>query len=189
MLFRFSFPGALFVVICSISLLQAAPQDQVEKFEVDVVKTLRGQMIAQEMRKLSQVGFSGCILVAHEGKVIFVHSHGFGDVEKEETLTPDCLFELGSLTKPFTALAAMALVQNGQLELDAPISDYLPGVPADCRGINVRHLMQQHYWNAKRQLRKNRCRARSRRRNDVARRTRVGSGNSTPLLEPGLLPA
>ena len=83
--------------------------------------------------------FSGAVLVAKEGKVIAVAAAGTTEGRKPK---PDTLFEIASCTKPFTAVAIMQLVEERKIGLDDSISDYLPGVPANCEAITVRHLLQ-----------------------------------------------
>ena len=51
-------------------------------------------------------------------------------------------FRVRSATKPFTAIAVMHLVERKKVELEAPMARYLPGIPADCQAITVRHLLQ-----------------------------------------------
>jgi len=56
------------------------------------------------------------------------HVAGFGvtSVENPLEVTPDTLFQIGSITKTFTGTAAMILVERGELDLDAPLRTYLP---------------------------------------------------------------
>src|SRR5947209_15143377 len=72
---------------------------------------------------------------------------GFGvtSVENPLDVTPDTLFQIGSITKTFTATAAMRLVERGELDLDAPIRTYLPELKlADedvAARVTARHLL------------------------------------------------
>ncbi|GAA0265842.1 serine hydrolase domain-containing protein [Cryptosporangium japonicum] len=67
-----------------------------------------------------------------------VHSRTWGTDGDGEPVTADTPFLLGSVSKPFTALAVMQLVESGQIDLDAPVRTYRPEFPA---GITVRHLL------------------------------------------------
>ena len=51
---------------------------------------------------------------------------GFQDNAKTIPMKPDAIFWIASMTKPVTSVAAMMLVEDGKLELDAPVSQYLP---------------------------------------------------------------
>ncbi len=70
---------------------------------------------------------------------------GYGDAAPGVPVTPQTQFYIGSVTKSFTALAVMQLVQEGKLELDAPVTRYLPwfevAEPEAAAKITVRHLL------------------------------------------------
>lgn len=64
--------------------------------------------------------------VVHDGKVIYVNAYGQRDLEKKLPVTPETLFPIGSITKSFTATGLGMLVDDGKLDLDAPLKGYLP---------------------------------------------------------------
>src|SRR5436853_4827679 len=66
----------------------------------------------------------------HDGEE---HVAGFGVTSLENPLevTPDTLFQIGSITKTFTGTVAMRLVERGELDLDAPVRTYLPQLTLD----------------------------------------------------------
>ena len=65
-------------------------------------------------------------LIAREGRVVYARTSGDADLETGTPMELDTRFHLASMTKPITAVAAMILVEEGRLDLDAPLSDYLP---------------------------------------------------------------
>ena len=65
-------------------------------------------------------------LVARHGKIASFEAVGWRDMEGAKPMTKDSIFQIMSMTKPFTGVAAMMLVEEGKLELHRPISDYLP---------------------------------------------------------------
>jgi CubicO group peptidase (beta-lactamase class C family) len=69
--------------------------------------------------------FSGAVLVAKDGKTVFAHAYGLADREKKTPNTLKTRFRLGSMNKMFTAVATLQLVQNGKLDLKAPLGNYL----------------------------------------------------------------
>jgi CubicO group peptidase (beta-lactamase class C family) len=84
--------------------------------------------------------FSGAALVARGGRVLLHKAYGHAD---PGTLTPntvDTAFRIGSLTKPFTAILVMQLVQAGQLELEDTLALYIPDYP-NAEHITLRHLL------------------------------------------------
>ena len=72
---------------------------------------------------------------------------GFGITSTENPLevTPDTLFQIGSITKTFTGTAAMRLVEEGKLDLDAPVREYLSGLKLSdesvAERVTTRHLL------------------------------------------------
>jgi CubicO group peptidase (beta-lactamase class C family) len=64
--------------------------------------------------------------VVKDGKVIYMDSFGYRDMEKQLPVTTNTLFAIGSSTKAFTATAIGMLVDDGKLDLDTPLIEYLP---------------------------------------------------------------
>jgi CubicO group peptidase (beta-lactamase class C family) len=95
--------------------------------------------------QVNRLGIPGLALGIVEGSQI-AHLQGFGAADSTgRAVTPQTPFNLGSLTKSFTALAVMQLVEAGQIDLDAPVQTYLPWFAladkdASAR-ITVRHLL------------------------------------------------
>jgi len=83
----------------------------------------------------------GCaLMVRHNGKVVLAAGYGFANLEHGVRVTPQTVFQSGSVGKQFTAMAVMLLVEERKLALDEPISKHL-AVPASWSGITVRHLL------------------------------------------------
>ncbi len=66
------------------------------------------------------------LLVARGDQVALYKTVGFQDREKKTAMTTDAIFRLASMTKPIVSVAAMTLVEDGKLNLMAPVSTYLP---------------------------------------------------------------
>ena len=86
--------------------------------------------------------FNGSALVAEEGKIIYKNGFGMADMEWNIPNTPDTKFRIGSITKQFTAMLIMQLVEEGKLKLHVPITTYIPDYPKD-KGdkITIHHLL------------------------------------------------
>ncbi|MFB7251983.1 serine hydrolase [Microbacterium sp. NPDC056234] len=82
--------------------------------------------------------------VRHHGEVT-VFGFGVQDIATETPVTSDTLFQIGSLTKTWTALAFLQLVDEGDVDLDAPVRTYLPGFrvadPDVSARVTARHLL------------------------------------------------
>jgi CubicO group peptidase (beta-lactamase class C family) len=66
------------------------------------------------------------VAVARGGKLAYLQPTGFADHDKKIPMRPDSIFRIGSMSKQITSVAAMMLVDEGKLELDAPVAQYLP---------------------------------------------------------------
>ena len=66
------------------------------------------------------------VALVHEGRVIFSRCYGYGDTGKEVAITEDTYFMVGSLTKSFTALAVLKLIEQGKINPHADIRKYIP---------------------------------------------------------------
>lgn len=86
-------------------------------------------------------GWSGSVLVARDGQVLLAGGYGFADFQADRANEAGTLFELGSITKSFTAVALVRLAQQGELALDDSIAVHLPGVPQHSRAITLRQLL------------------------------------------------
>ncbi len=86
------------------------------------------------------------VAVAKDGKIIWEEAFGWADREKLIRATPDTLYSLASISKPFTATALMRLVEQGKIDLDKPANDYLgvsklTGLAGDASAATVRRVM------------------------------------------------
>ena len=103
---------ALFLIICSISVVHA------QAFKNKVAKAEAG--INHIMDSSNAVGFSVAVVKHH--KIIYTHSFGLKDIEKNIPLTDNSIFRIASISKSFTATSIMQLVEAGKLSLDDDFS-------------------------------------------------------------------
>jgi len=80
------------------------------------------------------------LAIVRDGKIERLSAYGLADLESEAKVGPETSFQIASATKVFTGTLVMRLVQEGKLELDAPLSKYLPDAPETWKGMTVRHL-------------------------------------------------
>lgn len=64
--------------------------------------------------------------IARGGKLAYLQATGFEDHDKKLPMRPDSIFRIGSMSKQITSVATMILVDEGKLDLDAPVAQYLP---------------------------------------------------------------
>ena len=90
--------------------------------------TAKLQSINQRMNSLIVSGDAvGCsALILKDNQEVYFGAWGDRDREKEKPLTRDTIFRIYSMTKPITSIAVMQLVEQGKIDLDIPVSEYLP---------------------------------------------------------------
>lgn len=82
--------------------------------------------------------FSGIVLVADQGKIVYEKASGYRFFEGKVPLTKSSLFELASVSKQFTAMVIMMLQERGLLQYDDPVEKFL-SIPY--KGITIRNLL------------------------------------------------
>ena len=83
--------------------------------------------------------FNGNVLVARKGKIIYERAIGWADYLHRDSLKINSVFELASVTKPFTATAILLLEEQGKLNLDQNVKEFFPDFPYE--GITIRLLL------------------------------------------------
>jgi CubicO group peptidase (beta-lactamase class C family) len=85
---------------------------------------------------------SGSVLVADKGEVVYQGAFGMANSDWNIPNSADTKFRLASVTKQFTSMLTMLLVEDGMLELDAPLTKYLPSYPAASGDrVTLTHLL------------------------------------------------
>lgn len=92
------------------------------------------QSLGDSMEKLfdgfeKQHALNGNVLVAENGKVVYQRSFGFANLKNQERNTYASAFQIGSVSKTFTAVAIMQLKEKGRFKLDDPLVKYFPEFP------------------------------------------------------------
>jgi CubicO group peptidase (beta-lactamase class C family) len=80
-------------------------------------------LVESAMREWGVPGMA--LAVVQQGSIVHVKGYGLRDAEKQLPVTPKTLFGIGSITKSFTVLALQSLAEEGRLDWDKPVRDYL----------------------------------------------------------------
>jgi CubicO group peptidase (beta-lactamase class C family) len=112
--------------------MRPAPYDVVVSADVD-------SYIAQQMREQKIPGLALAVLL--DGRVIKAQGYGYADLEFRAPVTPETMFESGSIGKQFTATGIMMLVEEGKIGLEDNITKYFPDAPAKWNDITIRDLL------------------------------------------------
>jgi len=104
---------------------------------------LAASRIDRAMQSHSKAGeFSGSVLVARAGRILYQHAFGYANLEWKIPNDLETKFEIGSMTKQFTALLVLELVNEGKIKLDGRLSDYLAYYRKDTGSrVRIRQLL------------------------------------------------
>jgi CubicO group peptidase (beta-lactamase class C family) len=91
------------------------------------------------MEELKIPGLS--IAIVRDGEAVRAQGYGLANVELEVPVTPDTIFQTGSVGKQFTAAGILLLAEEGKLKLDDPLALHFPSAPAAWHRITIRHLL------------------------------------------------
>jgi CubicO group peptidase (beta-lactamase class C family) len=98
--------------------------------------------IDQLMRRSHARGiFNGNVLVARQGRIVYEHAFGYADATLKVPLTLNHRFNIGSITKEFSAVAIMMLQEQGRLTIEDTVATHLPGLPSWAAGVSIRNLL------------------------------------------------
>jgi len=86
-------------------------------------------------------GFAGAVLVAKEGKIIFNKAYGLANKEELISNTTKTVYDIGSVTKQFTAAAILKLVQLNKLSVTDPLNFFFKDLPIDKKDIIIHQLL------------------------------------------------
>jgi CubicO group peptidase (beta-lactamase class C family) len=97
--------------------------------------------VEQQMRAANTPGV--CVALTNRDQMLHLSTHGFADLGAGTPVASDNLFEIGSITKSFTAIALLQLQERGLVDIHAPVTRYLPWfhVPSDYEPITLHHLL------------------------------------------------
>lgn len=125
-----------------------AGKSTVEKRNDSISNLFNPQIAAQKAIKLDtffkalqkNTGFNGTVLVAQYGKIIYKRAFGVANKFTNDKLSTRTSFQLASVSKQFTAVAILQLVEKGKLSLEDPVELHIPGFSYDS-SITIRSLL------------------------------------------------
>ncbi|WP_180977535.1 serine hydrolase domain-containing protein [Janthinobacterium sp. ROICE36] len=128
----YAFVGAL-ALLCGVAQATSAPSPALAARLADFDGWVAQRMATQRLPGIT-VGFS-------QGEVEWVKGYGYADLENRVPATARSSYRLASVTKPMTAVAVLQLVEQGKIDLDAPVQTYVPYFPVKAFPITVRQLL------------------------------------------------
>ncbi|MDX1994967.1 MAG: serine hydrolase domain-containing protein [bacterium] len=126
-------PGLMLLFV--LSGTSAAQSTEVDIATIDAY--IEDAMAAERIPGLA-------LAIVHQDQIVYAQGYGQTGIDSQ-AVTPNTAFQLGSMSKSFTALAVLQLVEAGRVDLDAPVQQYLPdfrvGSDDDSAEITVRRLL------------------------------------------------
>lgn len=96
-------------------------------------------LVNKTLKEMKVPGAS--IAIVRDGKILRTGGYGFADVENGVSATPKTVYQIGSVTKQFTSTLIMKLREEGKIDLEKSIREYLPEVPEAWKSVTVRQLL------------------------------------------------
>jgi len=125
----FIIPVLFFTLICSSYAQTVASKQMLAAFD---------NILSAQFKP----GETGCAaLVAKNGQIIYKKAFGMANLELNVPMQPDMIFRVGSITKQFTAVAILQLMEQGKLSLQDEITKFIPDYPTQAYKITIEHLL------------------------------------------------
>src|SRR5580692_10042582 len=123
-------------LVLGASTLITRPSSAAENGELD-------SFISRYMKAMNSPGMT--LAMARRDGMNRIATFGYSDLESRVAVTPEHLFQVGSITKSFVALTCLQLHDEGKLDLDRPILEYLPWLPIVAKqGVITPHHLLTH---------------------------------------------
>ncbi len=107
--------------------------------QIKIESVLKIENYLSEMEK---IGFNGAVLVAEKGNKIISKGYGFSNMRSKSKNTISTIFDVGSITKQFTAAAILKLEADGKLSTDDKLTKYFDSIPSDKTTITIHDLLR-----------------------------------------------
>jgi D-alanyl-D-alanine carboxypeptidase len=123
------------------ALAASAPARRVVRGGEPPLEDTIDKIAAEALKGLPLPGLS--VAVARAGRIVLAKGYGFADLMFKVPAAPETVYQIGSVSKQFTAAAVMRLVELGKVSLDDPLTKFLPDYPTHGHRVLIRHLLHQ----------------------------------------------
>ncbi len=113
-------------------------------FFLSISTSIKSQTLAKNFDLLfnylkHQNNFNGNVLIAEHGKIVYKKSFGYSNFETKKLLNDKSMFEIASLSKQFTAIGILMLMEQGKLDLSDKLQKYFPSLPYE--NVTIKNLL------------------------------------------------
>lgn len=135
-----------FYILCALLLLISLSLPVIARAQgAGQTGTQLDQYINEQMAQKNIVGMS--VAIVQDNEILYLKGFGSASLKKQTSVTPQTIFDLASCSKSFTALATLLLWNDGKIDLDAPLKNYIPEFRLEnsksSDEITVRQLLNQ----------------------------------------------
>ncbi len=136
--------GAAWLLLIGSSLPVSAQHEASAHIRLDAFTAALNETVPAYLNTFEVPG--AAVALIRNGEIVFARGYGYADVEKHRPVTTQTGFNIGSISKTVAAWGVMQLVEQGKIELDAPVWQYLtrwqlPPSAFDASGVTVRRLL------------------------------------------------
>jgi CubicO group peptidase (beta-lactamase class C family) len=131
------FLSGYFIITLLVIALSSMVAAQAPNANNDLAAALNAE--AEKSFKPNEPG--AAVIVVKDGQVISRKGYGMANLELGVPIEPDMIFRIGSITKQFTTVAVLMLMEQGKLSLSDEITKFLPDYPTQGHKITVEHLL------------------------------------------------
>ncbi len=127
------------IILLFLLVLGSFVQTSIAQTISDKQLATRFDQLLSEQFKTGETG--GAALVSKKGQVIYKKAFGMANLELNIPMQPDNVFRIGSISKQFTAVAILQLMEQGKLGLQDDITKFIPDYPTHGHKITIEHLL------------------------------------------------
>jgi CubicO group peptidase (beta-lactamase class C family) len=124
----------VFIAALSIGFVALAVRAQTDDIDSKVDSFIQASIRQQRIPGLA-------LAVMRDGKIVKAQGYGLSNIELDVPVSPQTIFQSGSVGKQFTATGIMMLVEEGKVGLDDKVAKYFPGAPDSWKKVTVRNLL------------------------------------------------
>lgn len=144
-MFKWIFIASMMLLSCKAGQQKAQAQEYINglrQLDSATVRHYHDTIAFYMDTMLNRDGFSGGILVAKNGTILYEHYQGFSDAAGVVPINDSTPFHVASTSKTFTSHAVLQLVQQGKLHLSDTVQQFFPRFPY--KGITIKHLLSHN---------------------------------------------
>jgi len=128
-------------LVLSLALIWTSPVSLHAQYVIGTRDTLTAR-VDSVFRAFDRVDSPGCAVgVYRDGRVLYARGYGMANLELGVPNTPRTVFDIGSVSKEFTAAAVLLLAQEGKLSLEDDVRKHFPEMPPYASDVTIRHLL------------------------------------------------